>query len=393
MPSPRQWWRRAAAAAKDKRSLYLVAASRHRNPEMEAAVIHATNHDDRSVDYKNAARVFAWARTSSSFVQPLMWALARRANRTRCWVVALKALMLAHGLLLRSGFQIGRLPFDLSDFRDRSSSPAKSFGFSSFVRAYFHFLDHRSLLSSPDDDDRDDLERIQRLQLLLDLLMQIRPYADGMEVGLILEAMDCVVIEIFDVYSEICNGIARFLLGILGSPNSSTPKNVEEDEATKRRRGLVGMRVLRKAAEQNSHLSSYFDLCRGLGVLNATELPTVERIPEEDIRDLERLVMGSEEEEVMEEEREVKVGEAVEKEEEEKEDVVGSSKTAVVTKEWVVFEDETRERRGRSGKDVSQGYSGNPFLYSVGESWPSVSWASMMSPTKGVALGNNGSYI
>lgn len=49
------------------------------------------------------------------------------------------------------------------------------------------------------------------------LLMQIRPYGDNMERGLILEAMDCVVIEIFEVYSQICTGIARFLVVVLGS--------------------------------------------------------------------------------------------------------------------------------------------------------------------------------
>jgi hypothetical protein len=38
-----------------------------------------------------------------------------------------------------------------------------------------------------------------------------------MERGLILEAMDCVVIEIFEVYSQICTGIARFLVVVLGS--------------------------------------------------------------------------------------------------------------------------------------------------------------------------------
>ncbi|KAJ6800742.1 putative clathrin assembly protein [Iris pallida] len=75
MPSAKQWWKRAAAAVKDKRSIYLAMLplprrAGHRSPDMEAAVIRATSHDERSVDYKNAARVFQWARTSPSFVPP-----------------------------------------------------------------------------------------------------------------------------------------------------------------------------------------------------------------------------------------------------------------------------------------------------------------------------------
>ncbi|CAD6341615.1 unnamed protein product [Miscanthus lutarioriparius] len=113
MTTARQWWQRATAAVKDRRSLYLTrvaalrprpaaAAAVLRSPELESAVIRATSHDERSVDYGSAARVLALARASPPALQPLMWALARRAGRTRCWAVALKALMLAHGLLLRS---------------------------------------------------------------------------------------------------------------------------------------------------------------------------------------------------------------------------------------------------------------------------------------------------
>ena len=106
MTNARQWWRRAAAAVKDRRSLCLTrvaalrapgagAAAALRSPELEAAVIRATGHDERSVDYGSASRVFALARASPPALQPLMWALARRAGRTRCWAVALKALQVS----------------------------------------------------------------------------------------------------------------------------------------------------------------------------------------------------------------------------------------------------------------------------------------------------------
>ncbi|XP_062192361.1 putative clathrin assembly protein At1g25240 [Phragmites australis] len=376
MTTARQWWHRAAAAVKDRRSLYLTrvaamrsasgAAAALRSHELEAAVIRATSHDERSVDYGSAARVFALARTSPSALQSLMWALARRAGRTRCWVVALKAIMLAHGLLLRSDLapraaRLGRVPFDLADFRDRSSPTPKSSGFSAFVRAYFRFLDTRSLFAAQEldgtnnetDDEDARLDRVTKLQHLLDLLIQIRPYGDGMEQALILEAMDCVVIEIFEVYSQICTGIARFLVAVLGSaPTTPRPRPGETVAAARRRRGVQGMRVLRKAAEQSAQLSSYFELCRGLGVLNAAEFPAVERVPDDDIRGLEKLITSH-------------VVEGGSKEKDEKalvavEETSVASKT-VVTKEWVVFDDDDDS----AGAGVRQGHFGNhvnPFV-------------------------------
>ncbi|BAF23916.1 putative clathrin assembly protein At1g25240 [Oryza sativa Japonica Group] len=388
MTTARQWWRRAAAAAKDRRSLYLTrvaalrpaspaAAAALRNAELEAVVIRATSHDERSVDYRSAARVFALARASPAVLQPLMWALARRAGRTRCWAVALKALMLAHGLLLRSDLapraaRLGRVPFDLADFRDRSSSPTKTSGFSAFVRAYFHFLDTRSLFAAQDmdnndDDDADDedarLDGVSRLQHLLDLLMQIRPYGDGMEQGLILEAMDCVVIEIFEVYSQICTGIARFLVGVLGSaPTTPRPRPGETMAAARRRRGLQGMRVLRKASEQSAQLTSYFELCRSLGVLNAAEFPAVERVPDDDIRDLEKLIMSH----VVEDRGKEKVSE--EKALVAVEDTGVASRT-VVTREWVVFDDDDEDDGVAGARQGHFGHYVNPFL---GAPWEAV---------------------
>ncbi|KAL6858804.1 hypothetical protein ACP4OV_017806 [Aristida adscensionis] len=384
MTTARQWWQRAAAAVKDRRSLYLtrVAALRPasgvvpRRPELEAAVIRATSHDERSVDYAGAARLFALARASPPALQPLMWALARRAGRTRCWAVALKALMLAHGLLLRSDLapraaRLGRVPFDLADFRDHSSPPARSSGLSAFVRAYFRFLDTRSLFAAQeldgdaDDDEDARLDSLTKQQHLLDLLMQIRPYGDGMGQGLVLEAMDCVVIEIFEVYSQICTGIARFLVGVLGSaPTTPRQRPGETVAEARRRRGVQGMRVLRKAAEQSTQLSSYFELCRGLGVLNAAEFPAVERVPDNDIRDLEKLMMshvveGDSKEEEEEDENDEKALVAVE-------NAAVASKT-VVTKEWVVFDDDEDATTG--GKQGHFGNYVNPFL---GPTWATV---------------------
>lgn len=363
---------------KDRRSLLLVRVQLRRawhHRELEAAVIRATSHEDRWMDYRSAARVFAWARTSPSFVRPIMWALARRARRTRCWVVALKALMIAHGLLLRSGLALpaaraGRVPFELADFRDRSSPPAKSLAFSAFVRAYFRFLDYRSLFAAQEDIDSDDadadgarLDRITKLQFLLELLLQIRPYGDSMEVPLVLEAMDCALIEIFQVYRKICTGVARFLVGV---PGPAKPRLGKAAAA-------AGIKVLWRAAEQSAQLSSYFELCRGLGVVNARRLPAFGRVREEDVQDLERLLMGDANNDANEED-----GETTEESDAAKDTAGLAASSTVVTREWVAF-DEDKAGAGAGGWEGRLGGHWNPFVgapWDVGEGGNSIELSS-----------------
>ncbi|XP_077230656.1 putative clathrin assembly protein At1g25240 [Tasmannia lanceolata] len=332
---PTKLWRRAKEAAKDKHSLYItrVASKKgFRNPDLEIAIIKATSHDESTVDYKNAQRVFAWVRTSPTFLKPLIWALTKRLEKTKSWVVALKGLMLIHGVFcmkIPALKKIGRLPFDLSNFQDRFSHSIKGLGFSALIRAYFAFLDQRSVYLNCEEEGNSigrELLGLERSQILLDLLLQIRPYGDGMEVSLVLEAMDCVLIEIFEVYSVICNGIANVLASISGAGNL---------EAT------MALRVLEKASLQSGQLSSYFEVCRGLGVLNAAELPPVEQIPEEDIRDLERLICGISSNGCLS----FSDGEKERRSVEETEYRNGCLRT-IVTENWVVFNDDLKIKGG-----------------------------------------------
>ncbi|PKU68997.1 Putative clathrin assembly protein [Dendrobium catenatum] len=82
-----------------------------------------------------------------------------------------------------------------------------------------------------------------------------------MEVGLILEAMNCVIIEIFEIYRCICRGIAGFLIDVLGSDVSdssashsaaaSSKEKMAVPSEERKRLGMAGMRVLRRATEQS----------------------------------------------------------------------------------------------------------------------------------------------
>ncbi|KAJ9708638.1 hypothetical protein PVL29_000592 [Vitis rotundifolia] len=288
-------WNRASGNLKDRNSIWMASISRrspNRNPDLEAAIIRATSHDVTYVDYRNAQRVFAWVKTSPAYLKPLIWALSKRMEKTRSWVVALKGLMLMHGVFcckIPVMEKIGRLPFDLSNFSDGHSHLCKTWGFNSFIRSYFAFLDQRAFWLGTDTKEDEEqtqktnesmlqeLIKLQQWQTLLDMLLQIKPEAAQTNVGLILEAMDCIIIEIFDIYSRICNGVARILVKIYAAGK------VEANMALK---------VLRKATAQGDRLSLYFELCKNLGVRNASKFSKVEKIPQEDIRELEQIING-----------------------------------------------------------------------------------------------------
>ncbi|XP_055819131.1 putative clathrin assembly protein At1g25240 [Solanum dulcamara] len=309
-------WRKASGLVKDQKSLWLASLSSrtsYRNPEMEAAVIKATSHDEFTIDMKNVDRVYKWLRLSPSHLKCLIWSISLRMEKTKSWIVAIKGLMLMHGVYsskIPAIQRIGRLPFDLSNFNDGYSHPYKIWGINEFIRAYFTYLDQKSSLlfmnlqerrnlqnlehvnNNNNDNNNNydvvvfvegrysmiqDLVLLQKLQFLLDMLLEIRPLCDNAVVPLVLEAMDCVMIEVFDVYSRICNGIARILLRIY------TAGKVEASMA---------LRIVQKATIQGEELSLYFELCQSIGVKNAAEFPTIEQIPYEDIKELEEIING-----------------------------------------------------------------------------------------------------
>lgn len=362
-------WKRAAGVLKDQNSILAATFSRrtsYQNSDLETAIIKATSHNESYVDYKNAQRVFAWIRMSPVSLKPLIWALTIRMEKTQSWVVAIKGLMLIHGVFCcktPAVQRIGRLPFDLSNFTDGHSKPSKMWGFNAFVRTYFAFLDQRSTLLYKQSKQTEEpmvaeLINLENWITLLDMLLQIKPLANNMKQGLILEAMDCVIIEIYDVYSRICDGIARVLSGIYSAGKL---------EAT------MALRVLQKATTQGEALDLYFAFCRDFGVFNAMEVPKVTQIPEADIEDLKRIINEVSERNNVDyvspqkenkddyDDKAIVVREDVALVEEQESK---SRLKTIITDKWVVFEDDLKVSQGNefSKYNVSTNTStGNPF--------------------------------
>ncbi|XP_060185608.1 putative clathrin assembly protein At1g25240 [Lycium barbarum] len=303
-------WRKVSGLLKDQNSIWIASLSRRtslRNPDIEAAVIKATSHDEFSMNMKNVDRVFRWLRLSSTNLKPLIWAISVRAEKTRSWVVAIKVLILMHGLYstrLPCVQRIGRLPFDLSNFEDGHSRKSEEMhGINAFIRAYFAYLDKKTdilfmeleekrsmvkfnnnmVVHNLENEEKEnysmvqDLVLVQKLQTLLDMLLETRPLSDCAIVPLVLEAMDCVMTEIFDVYSRIRFGIARILSKI---------NSVGKVEAT------MALKIIKKANIQAEELSLYFEFNRDIGVRNAEVCPIVDQIPDEEIKELEEIING-----------------------------------------------------------------------------------------------------
>ncbi|XP_073035237.1 putative clathrin assembly protein At1g25240 [Primulina eburnea] len=180
--------------------------------------------------------------------------------------------------------EIGRLPFDLSNFNDGHSSQAKTWYYNSFIRTYFAFLDQKSSLVFQHTEEKgyrmtmkQELVLLQKLQALFDLLMQIKPQSGAALNPLVLEAMDAIIIEVFDIYSRLCKGIAILLINIYSANKDET---------------IMALKVVQKATLQGEELSLYFDFCQEIRVVNASESPLIDKIPQEGIQELEKIIKG-----------------------------------------------------------------------------------------------------
>lgn len=334
-------WKRASDALKDRSSLWQANLRRRtllRNPEIDKAVIRATSHHESSSDRRSVDRVCEWLRLSPLNLTPILHSITTRVENTRSWPVALKALLLMHAVMnckTPSARKIGRLPFDLSAFSDGHASAAKAWPFNAFVRAYYAFLDQKSatVFQLAEEEKRDagfsmrrELQLLQKLQRLTDLLIQIKPVSTAAFVPLILEVMDGIIVEIYDVYSRICRGIAIVLINIYSAGKA---------EAT------TALRLVQKATQQGDDLTYFFQFCQQIGVINASEFPVIDRIPDEGIHELEQIIEGFSvcDESPVDGEVNIVVREADEKNNVGK-GFYGDEFATVVTDEWEKFDED-----------------------------------------------------
>ncbi|KAL1557807.1 putative clathrin assembly protein [Salvia divinorum] len=137
-------------AFKDQTSISLAKVSSGSSSlsDLEVAIVKATRHGQNPPNQCYVAEILSLTCYSRSMVNSCIGIIARRLNRTKNWVVALKALLLVQRLLSQGGTAFeqdiffttrrGTRFLNLCDFRDASR---KAWDYSAFVRTYALYLD------------------------------------------------------------------------------------------------------------------------------------------------------------------------------------------------------------------------------------------------------------
>ncbi|KAJ3682740.1 hypothetical protein LUZ60_012967 [Juncus effusus] len=143
--------RKAIGAVKDQTSIGLAMVSSNMAPELDVLVVKVTSHDDEPAEERHLREILHLTSSSRALTSYCVQAVARRLNKTRDWIVALKSVMFVHRLLsdgdpsfhqeVLYATRRGTRLLNLSDFRDEAHS--KSWDHSAFVRTYALYLDQR----------------------------------------------------------------------------------------------------------------------------------------------------------------------------------------------------------------------------------------------------------
>ncbi|KAJ7956724.1 Epsin N-terminal domain-containing protein / clathrin assembly protein-related [Quillaja saponaria] len=142
--------RKAIGVVKDQTSISLAKVAGNLAPDLEVLVVKATSHDEVPADDKYIREIVDLTSYSRGYVNACVVTITKRLSKTRDWIVALKALMLLHRLLVyghpifeeeivfatRRGMRI----LNMSDFRDEAHSNTYH---ATFMRLYAMYLDEK----------------------------------------------------------------------------------------------------------------------------------------------------------------------------------------------------------------------------------------------------------
>ncbi|KAJ9163079.1 hypothetical protein P3X46_022791 [Hevea brasiliensis] len=143
--------RKAIGAVKDQTSISIAKVAGNIAPDLEVLVVKVTSHDEDPADEKYIREIINLTSYSRGYVSACVATVSRRLSKTHDWIVAIKALMLLHRLLVdghpsfeeeivyatRSGMRV----LNMSGFRDEAHS--HSWDHAAFVRFYAMYLDEK----------------------------------------------------------------------------------------------------------------------------------------------------------------------------------------------------------------------------------------------------------
>ncbi|KAA8523001.1 hypothetical protein F0562_009424 [Nyssa sinensis] len=306
--------RKAIGAVKDQTSISIAKVAGNVAPDLEVLIVKATSHDDEPADEKYIREILNLTSYSKGYVNAFVFAISKRLSKTHDWIVAVKALMLVHRLLIDGDHVLGQeimyasrrgtRVLNMSDFRDEAHS--NSWEHSGFVRTYALYLDQkleylvyeRKLIvddrrrnedgygngefrdepsygmnrrsrsygdfgESVKQEERKEatpvremkpervLERLNQLLRLLDRFLACKPTGVAKNSRMVLVALYLVVKESFRLYADICEVLGILLDRFL---------EMEYADCVKAFDAYVG------AAKMIDELVGFYGWCKDIGV-------------------------------------------------------------------------------------------------------------------------------
>ncbi|KAL3635299.1 hypothetical protein CASFOL_019846 [Castilleja foliolosa] len=298
--------RKAIGAVKDHTSIGLakVRSGSSSIAALEVAVVKATRHKEQPPEDRHISEILSLTSYSHTLVSACLAIIARRLDRTKNWVVALKALVLVPCLLANGGrpyeqeiffyTRCGTRYLNMSGFRDAStSSYGKSCDYSKFVRKYALYLDELLEFrmqgwrgehggratsgemviagSTPVCDMKIEslFSRARHLKQLLERFLACRPTGAAKNNRVVVVALYPIVKESFQLYCDVME-----IIGILTDRfmQLDVPDMVRVHE------------TFFCMSKQLDELDEFYDWCKTVRVVRSSECPRLEKISQKKLQ-------------------------------------------------------------------------------------------------------------
>ncbi|KAK9071355.1 hypothetical protein SSX86_009923 [Deinandra increscens subsp. villosa] len=322
--------RKAIGVVKDQTSISLAKVAGNVAPDLEVLIVKATGHDSEPAEERYIREILYRISQSRGYVSACVYNVSKRLSKTHDWVVALKALMLVHRLLVDGdpvfGQEImfasrkGTRVLNMSDFRVEALS--NYWDHSGFVKNYGMYLDQKlefiaferklSPIGFRDDHgygishksrsygdldeslicgERKDmkvvktpvgemkservLERLNKLLRLIDRVVSCRPAGSAKSSKIVLIALYLVLKESFRLYADIFEALGVLLDRFPEMEYGNCVKTFDQYV---------------NAAKTIDELIDFYSWSKESGVARAAEFPEVQKVTDKILGALERLL-------------------------------------------------------------------------------------------------------